>query len=339
VDPTGKEASVWAVAVSTETGKPLAEAAPVQKRGRDGRLYQFVTVAPPNKPAAKIGGIRRFEADGKPAPFPAGTAGDLLIGGKSFEFAADALGRVYVTTDKSVDRYSPEGKLDKKDFIVVPAIPSTAGGSNGAIRVDLEGCVYLSAQIKPAGLDMPKDFIGHLPAVDLRPSPLFVYHHLYGSVVKFGPAGGKIILDKEGNDAWCMPYAGRMNCKMEGVEWYHFGLSPLRHRNVEHVPCTCEAVWFDVDEFGRVFLPDAVRSSVEVLDKNGNRLLRFGRWGNMDDDFISPGDPHQPALAWPVLTEIRGDDLFVTDKVNKRIVKMRLGAKAEVKLEIAVPER
>ena len=119
-------------------------------------------------------------------------------------------------------------------------------------------------------------------------------------MVCFGLQGGKVVEDPKGDWWWSKYLAGNVRCKAEGVEWAHLGLSPLRIRNVEHIPCSCEGAQFDVDAFGRVFLPDALRFQCEVLDRNGNPLLRFGRYGNMDDDLDGAGPKDQPAFAWPL---------------------------------------
>jgi hypothetical protein len=92
-----------------------------------------------------------------------------------------------------------------------------------------------------------------------------------------------------------------------------------------------------VDAYGRGYFPDAPRSAVQVLDANGNPVHRFGRWGNLDDDYLTPGDPAQPALAWPVMVSVRDRGLFIADRLNKRVVKMTLGARAEAEVGLAVP--
>jgi hypothetical protein len=332
VSPEGDKVAVGGWAVDAETGASLGGGQTLLRRGWDGRLYEKAS-------GKERGTIRRFDEKGKALPFPAGVNGDLDVGKGGFSFAVDGRGRVFVLQNKSVRIYGPEGKLEKADHIVVPELPGTSDGVNGTICVDRQGAVYLAASMKPSDRELPEELYGRLPEVGLRPSLPFVYQHLYGSVVKFSPTGGRVDLDERGAWIWCKYYSGNARCKAEGVEWTHLGLSPLRIRNVEHIPCSCEHARFDVDAFGRVFLPDALRFQCEILDANGNRLLRFGRYGNMDDDVKFPGDPCQPALAWPINVDVRGDAVFVADKVNKRVVKLKLKRTVEEKLEIAVPEQ
>ena len=57
----------------------------------------------------------------------------------------------------------------------------------------------------------------------------------------------RVVLDKKGDWVWCRYNAGPMRCRAEGVEWVHLGLSPLRYRNVEHIPCSCEHAGFELE--------------------------------------------------------------------------------------------
>lgn len=328
IGPDGGEAIIWGVGFDTTTGRATGTGRPILQRGRDGRLYQK---------KRKPRGIFRYDARNKPAFFPATPAGYIVPRKGTFDFDVGRDGRVYVLHSRGVDVYAPDGSLETKDFISIPGAPRTSNGANGTIRVDRDGGVYLNLSMKPPGPEIPPELVGRLPAVERRPSLPFVYRHLYGSVVKFGPKGGRVRLDKKGDEVWCCYGSGKQRCKAKGVKWVRLGFSPLRYRNVENVPCSCEVGRFDVDGFGRVFYPDALRFSVEVLDSAGNRLLRFGRYGNMDDDFKFPGEPSQPALAWPVDVQVRGDHVFVVDRLNKRVVKLRLRHAAEDKTAIRVP--
>ena len=46
--------------------------------------------------------------------------------------------------------------------------------------------------------------------------------------------------------------------------------------------CVCIGGRFKIDGFGRLWIPDALRFSVGVVDNAGNELIRFGRYGNQD---------------------------------------------------------
>jgi hypothetical protein len=80
-----------------------------------------------------------------------------------------------------------------------------------------------------------------------------------------------------------------------------------------------------VDDFGRLFVPDVFRFCVYVLDGEGNEITRFGSFGNMDSrgpDSPVP-EPHI-AFGWPLSVELAGEQAFVADTVNRRIVSVRM---------------
>ena len=89
--------------------------------------------------------------------------------------------------------------------------------------------------------------------------------------------------------------------------------------------CHCETTRFDVDHFGRLFVPDVFRFCVYVFDEQGNEITRFGAFGNMDSR--GPGSPvPEPAIAfgWPLSVDLAGERAFVVDTVNRRIVAVRM---------------
>ena len=93
---------------------------------------------------------------------------------------------------------------------------------------------------------------------------------------------------------------------------------------------------FDVDRYGRVFVPDAFGFSIAVLDANANPIARFGGYGNVDSR--RPGgrlsEPAIP-LGWPHAVAVTGRMAYVADMVNRRLVAVALEAAAEA--ECVVP--
>ena len=86
-----------------------------------------------------------------------------------------------------------------------------------------------------------------------------------------------------------------------------------------------------MDPHGRVFVPDAFRFSVNVLDSAGNLILRIGRHGNCDD-----ADPNGPIyFRWPCYVDGAGDKLFVSDSNSNRVViiDLKYSVEATVKLQ------
>jgi hypothetical protein len=126
------------------------------------------------------------------------------------------------------------------------------------------------------------------------------YDWVYGSIVKFPPAGGNIWMKNlsDKNKPLAEPvklpdalpkvkvwasFRGDEN-QMQGALWMTPGVAHVGDMGVsgggEH--CHCTGCDFDVDDFGRSFAPDNGRQRVTVFDTNGNVIAHFGAYGNQD---------------------------------------------------------
>lgn len=47
--------------------------------------------------------------------------------------------------------------------------------------------------------------------------------------------------------------------------------------------CSCPSTRIHLDWFKRVYVPEAYRRSIGILDTNGNLIMHLGRYGNLDD--------------------------------------------------------
>ena len=94
--------------------------------------------------------------------------------------------------------------------------------------------------------------------------------------------------------------------------------------------CNCESPRFDVDDYGRSFFPDAAACRVGMLDTNGNFLGWFGDYGNVDSAGKKSSVP-APAipLFWPYSVAVGDDTVYVGDRLNRRVVRVRLAYAAE----------
>mgnify|MGYP001011294901 FL=1 len=109
--------------------------------------------------------------------------------------------------------------------------------------------------------------------------------------------------------------------RVTGAEWQFHGFSPIpgEYQGVTHVEhCICRGGRFDLDEYGRVFVPDNLRHRVTVLDGGGNVVARFGAYGNLDS--VGP----EIGLADPWWVAAAADRVYVGDGWARRIVKVRL---------------
>jgi hypothetical protein len=94
-------------------------------------------------------------------------------------------------------------------------------------------------------------------------------------------------------------------------------------------------VCFDVDGFGRSFFADAARCRVGVLDTNGNAIRWFGRYGNADS--CAPGGGPEIGFCWPQAVAVGDHAAYVSDRLNRRIVAVKLGYAKEA--AVPIPER
>jgi hypothetical protein len=67
-------------------------------------------------------------------------------------------------------------------------------------------------------------------------------------------------------------------CWVENAEWIYAGAGPITS-----VGCSCPRQHLGLDWYKRVYLPEAYRHSIGILDTNGNLIMHLGRYGNFDD--------------------------------------------------------
>jgi len=212
-----------------------------------------------------------------------------------------------------------------RDSLVVLDSASAAG-----IRVDRRGCIYVLEHLKPVGQPVPPVFAGKTPGGKLD---AHVEH--YGSLLKFSPQGGAVrkLARKgapiEADEVRFMVGVGDTEFAARGLEWSRYGVSILRswHANSG---CKCWTPRFDLDEFGRVFVPDQLRCRILVFDANGNPITSFGRYGNSDDR--GPGVP----LADPRTVMVSREAAYVGDMSNQRVVRVRLESAAHAECALVV---
>ena len=95
--------------------------------------------------------------------------------------------------------------------------------------------------------------------------------------------------------------------------------------------CTCHNTRYDMDYFARHWIPANQLHSVMVLDANGNRIARVGRYGNVDDADEKYGKIH---FAWMRAIAVSDGALYVADNANRRILKAAIKYAAEEELPV-----
>ena len=239
--------------------------------------------------------------------------------------------------------YLPDGQLARED----PIIWKVSDGSVGP-KFDQEGNIYVADIPKPADEPYPPEFVKLFGKIELekqRPkagSAQDSVANRYGSIIKFSPKGGMVHVGDEN------PYKGEPKLdaslktedyasysstalrpvKVTGAQWVRMGCSPIFV-----AACTCDSTRFDVDEFGRVWYPDAVRFRVCVLDTNGNDLAHFGGYGNADNRGPESKDKALAtpdiAFSWLVGVGVTDRYVYTGDSLNRRMLRCRVTYAAE----------
>ena len=288
-----------------------AEGGQTYRLGPDGLIYGL--------DAWRNYGIRRFDRNGRPVKFEHATtdeqsksqgrlAGHSCSGTTFWErdFYVDRRGDIYAKNRHkvyhglmSVDVWGSDGRYKRR------ALAVSCDGALGP-RVDPQGNIYMAECIKPKGMPYPRELVNRVP-----PAAEGEYAWMYGSVVKFGPAGGAVWYPGSRGEEWRKHFAEKptvaaglatedvsaalgsrrwkprreLPALLQGAKWRHYGFAFLAdmHGVGGHAGCHCTATDFDVDDFGRVFYPDMGRFRVSVLDTAGNVIAHIGSYGNQDN--------------------------------------------------------
>jgi hypothetical protein len=333
--------------------------------GGSGETFRF---GPNNQIYGIINGsnaVRRMDKDGRSLPFPAakGTGGRLPIessGTTSWErdLDIDRAGNVYVKVRgkvyhgrMTVDKYDKDGNRLGTVLWVV------SDGAYGP-RVDAAGNLYIADSVKPVGQPVPEFFKGKLPDVriDRKANVVMQYMWMYGSILKFTPAGGAVWFPKRSaEDAYAydgeaklpaaqtrikveMPYnAGGGSMvdlpgEVQGAEWMRYGCSYVldMHPGANR-RCHCTATEIDVDHYGRLVYTDQGRFRVVMLDAAGNEILAFGRYGNQDR---VPAEGGEIGFHWFTGLGVTDRNVYVADGGNHRVLRVALKPAAEETCQI-----
>jgi len=305
--------TVWRFNGETGRGGPLEIKAVDLAIGPGGHIYTW------GIDGGYHGSIARFTRDLKPAPLA--STGEHTFGylygragrGKSVcGMDVDSLGRVFATygvNDCHVRAYDEYGKLvnfDRKIKIntrrgaeEVPVAISGVVGYGGSIRLDSKGNIYLLQHGLPADHQHPPGYESDE-----------AYRQAVGTIYKFSPNGGDLTQDRRS----VKEAVGSIN--------HYPDCGPISRWRCAG-SCACTKPRFDVDGFGRLYIPNGITYSVSVRDNANNEIIRFGDYGNFDCRGPRSKEPQPKVpLGWPVATGASDRSIYVGDTLNHRVVRV-----------------
>jgi hypothetical protein len=311
--------------------------------GHDGTLYGYVYDGGLSKPGVNNQQLRRWDLDGNPLkleggaeasePFPLGpkTAESMKAKkqgrgdhqqARGLDVAAD--GNVYVihnwemVHDYRLSVLGPDGKARKVNLCPNLTLKGCCP------RVDRQGNIYVLEGLLPKDVPLgPPGFAGLEKAGAGKPSG---YCGFFGCIIKFPPGGGAVGEAKE------MPAPAEgvkrvvtaSGALVDNAIWIHPYASPAMGSH-----CICNNGHFDIDRYGRLFVPNALARQVEVLDTEGNRICVFGRYGNVDNGGKESRRPVDGVpLNWGVDVAVSDTAAYISDLSNRCVVKVRLDYQA-----------
>ncbi|GIW80151.1 MAG: hypothetical protein KatS3mg105_1958 [Gemmatales bacterium] len=280
--------------------------------GRNGMIYTWGT-------GGYQGPIARYSRDLKPAPLASGEHTYGYLYGRAGRGASvcgidvDLLGRVFATWGTNrcfVLAYDAEGKpvpfkrkaimQTRKGPEEVPVAISGVAGYGGSLRVDYQGNLYLLQK------KLPKDF--HPPKEWAKDE---AYRHAVGTIYKFPPEGGEVHADN----------SYRVKEVVGAVRAYP-DCGPISQWRCAG-SCACTKPRFDVDGYGRLYIPNGITFRVSVRDNNNNEIVGFGGYGNLDCQGPKSNEPSPSIpLGWPVAVGASDDFIYVGDCLNHRVVRV-----------------
>jgi hypothetical protein len=305
-----------AVYCSTSLKRPLWAGEPCI--GPDGYLYvrqDFVG----KRGSGFSGKITRYTTDyyHAPAVFPSignhvldtnyyGRYG-IAYGDKGLDVSREgkvAVLDMFQWVDYGLHVFNQDGSLQNPSGVIYP-ITKTADAPDalyncGGVKYDYDGNIYIGVLMRPGDHTIPSGFASDE-----------AYDEGVGAVVKFPPAGGHFTGGRPDNGN----AVGALKVYPQGLG----GFSGLGHY------CQCRSPRFDLDDFGRLFIPNALTSEVKVTDNSGNTILTFGEYANVDSK--GPGSlvPTQDIpLATPLCIAAGDNYLYISDVNNARLVRAKM---------------
>ena len=297
----------------------------------DVKNQVFYTFGEPAGTPEGMGAVYRFNmADGKISPWP--QTGKYWVGGLvpgimgwagyAKGLAVGPSGEVYVNSlGAGYDGNRLQVKA-VKDGVIIDTCRIFVHASFSTIQVDRKGNIYVGCNINPKGLTMPEDvqsLVNPLPAyMDFGRISRWT-----GCVLKFPNTGGSLRPTTTGDfDYEFGPgrWDGK-NLKATGLTWGYFGFSKIQ--DATQGSCWCYSENFDIDNWGRLFVPNTFQAEIAVIDNNRNVIRKVKNRDIPETNII------------PASMTVTDNYLVVYDALNATTTGFRLDAQSSWFVDIA----
>ena len=275
------------------------------------------------------------------------TRGDVMILTENYTNFAELIGGRTKAVEGTLDNIERRGKEDLKDpnRYRPPQFPGRPGSANFVWRWNSKGEV-LAADAVP-GLPLNSTF-----GIRMAPDGHFILGvgghqnvdgkaHIGGSLAKFTSQNGKLFSESAPIKLDPLPdrapdFFGNGRMWAQNMFWSVPGLDQLQFIGsaTGDYPCQCYHCRFDTDPYGRTFMPSAYAYHVKIVDTAGNRICEVGRFGNADKPAMKQGDTDIGFGQCSYLTTVSDKWLYIADDSNMRIIRLKLGYHAEMRVGI-----
>ncbi|MBL8025526.1 MAG: T9SS type A sorting domain-containing protein [Fibrobacteres bacterium] len=265
--------------------------------------------------------VRRFTLDNKHAPANWSNSGKNLLTPYVSSRAAPCSGMRGLAVAQNGDVAIMAITKANRSLYTVGVYPDTGSsdtswgfvrcspipGMSGGVKYDLKGNLYFGAGLRQSTIMAPAQFLSDTG-----------FKWGVGSIIRY-----------DGKDTGSIAGSILGTTATNAAKIYDFPMSPFSADRFGG--CLCRSPRFDVDAYGRLFVPDAVTCQVSVGDNSGNMIHRFGKYGNIDSRGSLPGAPLQNVInrseipfAWPTAVVTSEDYMYVSDYMNYRIAKIKM---------------
>ena len=190
--------------------------------------------------------------------------------------------------------------------------------SFAGLKVDRKGNIYVGAKVKLKGQSL-SEVIPDNSLTNIGQVAIYT-----GSILKFPDTGGTVLHQADYESDYDLLSSTGNPKKSSGLEWCYYGLSKFCGWDAG---CWCSVCSFDLDKWGRLFLPNSMQAEMSAIDNNRNLIYKVRNREMPEAGGIIPGN-----------IAVTDNYVIVTDWMNRTYNGFRLEAQSTWFVDIATGE-